>query len=212
MKYCSECGMQVRLRWMAEDRRERYVCTSCGRVHYQNPRVLVACALFWRDKLLLSRRAHEPARGKWIIPSGFLECGETLQEAAARETFEETGVIVDPAKLELYSVMNIAAMEQVFVSFRAQLSAQPVVRPGSECLEVALMSEEDIPMNEFAWTDSLGNAPRRLFEQIRMGSFAIYLSNVESPGKGGFVSREYPIEARASAPDIADQRSPSSHA
>ena len=74
-------------------------------------------------------RAHPPAQGQWAPPSGYLESGESLEDAAARETFEETGVHVDPAKLELYAVINMTAIDQIAISFRVELPTIPQFRP-----------------------------------------------------------------------------------
>jgi len=70
----------------------------------------------------MCRRSQEPAIGQWVLPSGFLECGETLEQGAARETFEETGVSLDPNQLDLASIINITAIDQVI-----QLSSQDVL-------------------------------------------------------------------------------------
>jgi ADP-ribose pyrophosphatase YjhB (NUDIX family) len=194
MKYCSECAKPVELRWAGQEGRERHVCTSCGTIHYRNPRIVVACALFWRDKLLLSRRANEPARGKWIVPSGYLECGETLQQGAAREALEETGVMVEPAALELYSVMDMPAIEEVYVTFRAELHGMPAMHAGPECMDVALLSEDELPLSELAWLESLGDATHRFFGQVRSGKFAIYLASLDGGGGNRLKSREYALE------------------
>ena len=133
MKYCSECGVPITLQWVASDRRARYVCASCGLTHYKNPRVLVSCVVCWGDKVLMCRRAQQPALGKWMVPSGFLECGETLEEGAARETLEETGVALDPTQLQLCSIMNMTIVDQVAITFRTVLTSEPLTRPGAEC-------------------------------------------------------------------------------
>src|SRR5579859_1284507 len=116
MKYCSECGRSLAQRWIVAEQRERTVCESCGITHYENPKVIVCGIVCWRDKLLLCRRANEPGKNKWMVPGGFLECGETLESGAARETREETGVIVDPNDLALYSVVNMTAIQQILIS------------------------------------------------------------------------------------------------
>jgi len=54
-------------------------------VHYENPRLIVCCAAYWLDKILMCRRALEPGLGKWVVPSGFLEVGESLEQGAVRE-------------------------------------------------------------------------------------------------------------------------------
>jgi len=195
MKFCSECGLAVAPRWICQDQRERYFCPSCGTIHYQNPRIIVSCVVCWGSQALLCRRSQEPARGQWNVPAGFLECGETLEEGAARETFEETGVIVDPRDLELHSVMNMTALEQVAIQFRVSLTSKPEVRCGPECLDVAFMSQEEIPFHQVAWRASMGDRPQRFFDEMRLGRFTIQLISIASAEGLGFRSREYTIGA-----------------
>ena len=85
MKFCSVCGQGVSLSIPPGDNRERFVCGSCGTVHYQNPRNVVGTVPVWDDKVLLCRRAIEPRYGYWTLPAGFMEMGETTAEAASRD-------------------------------------------------------------------------------------------------------------------------------
>ena len=197
MKFCSECGIAIVRTWVAEEGRERCICLSCGLTHYENPRVIVGCVVFWRDTILMCRRSQEPARGQWTVPSGFLECGETLEEGAARETFEETGVLIDPVRIDLCSIMNMTAIEQVAVSFRTELMTKPIIRPGPECLEVAFMTEQEIAKEQIAWRRSMGGGPQRLFNELRSGQFTIQLATIGSNQGVGFRSREYGIASTA---------------
>ncbi len=80
MKFCSVCGHEVSLSIPPGDNRERFVCGSCGTVHYQNPRNVVGTVPVWDDKVLLCRRAIEPRYGYWTLPAGFMEMGETTAE------------------------------------------------------------------------------------------------------------------------------------
>ena len=196
MKYCSECGAAVARRWIVEDERERDVCLSCGRVHYQNPRVIVSCIVSVGDRILMCRRAQEPGRGRWAPPAGFLECGETLQQGATRETYEETGLSIDPGRLELSGIINIPAIDQIVVTFRFDLEALPVLHAGEECLAVAFLSEHEVPAGDFAWRGLLGPVPARFFNELRSQDFSINLITVgPSPGVG-FSEREYKIRRR----------------
>ena len=88
MNYCSNCGQQLTFRTPPGDDRSRYLCESCGEVHYQNPTMVVGCIPELEDKILLCRRAIEPRLGFWTIPAGFMENGETTQDAARRESLE----------------------------------------------------------------------------------------------------------------------------
>jgi NADH pyrophosphatase NudC (nudix superfamily) len=107
MNYCPQCGTRLERRWVSADSRERLFCPACNAIRYQNPHILVSLMVTCGDKLLLCRRAHQPSLGAWTPPAGFMEQGETLERAAAREALEETGVSIDPEKLTLYAVTNL---------------------------------------------------------------------------------------------------------
>jgi ADP-ribose pyrophosphatase YjhB (NUDIX family) len=174
MKYCPECGKSVSLRWQAKDQRNRLVCGSCGTVHYDNPKVVVTCLAYWQDRLLMCRRAHAPDIGRWTPPSGFMEIGETLEEAAIRETMEETQVQLAADSLALYAVASLPHIREVHVTFRAQLREEPRPVAGAECLEVALWNEAQFPWNDLAFLDPADDMPQRFFMQLRTGEFAIH--------------------------------------
>lgn len=89
MKFCSLCGATVVQRIPDGDNRLRYVCDACHTVHYQNPRIVAGSLPVWDGQVLLCRRAIAPRLGYWTLPAGFMENGETLAQAAARETEEE---------------------------------------------------------------------------------------------------------------------------
>jgi ADP-ribose pyrophosphatase YjhB (NUDIX family) len=195
MKYCSECGSAIG-RTSIADGRERYACAACGAIHYQNPRVIVCCVVHWSDSILMCRRAIDPARGQWTLPSGYLECGETLEEGAARETFEETGVRVDPTALELYGILNMKAIEQVAVTFRVRIDAKPALRAGSECDAAAFLTEEETHRHAIAWRDSYGSESPEFFRELRSGEFTIHLATLGSADGADFSTRKYPIMRR----------------
>ena len=79
MNFCSHCGERVSLQVPAGDNRPRYVCDSCGQIHYQNPRIIAGCLPVHGDKVLLCRRAIEPRYGYWTLPAGFMENGESTE-------------------------------------------------------------------------------------------------------------------------------------
>ena len=99
MNYCPECGANVKTKIPHGDNRERYVCTKCEIVHYQNPKIVVGCIPEIDNKILLCKRAIEPRYGFWTIPAGFMELGETLIQGAKRETFEEACAEVEIGNL-----------------------------------------------------------------------------------------------------------------
>ncbi len=89
--YCASCGQRTRIKQVGGMPRE--VCESCGEVFFRNPLPVAACVIInKRREVLLVRRANEPHRGMWCLPTGFAELEETISEAALRELEEETGV------------------------------------------------------------------------------------------------------------------------
>ena len=148
MKFCSHCGDPVRVLVPHGDNRPRHVCTRCGTVHYQNPKIVVGCIPEWEGKVLLCRRAIEPRYGLWTLPAGFMERGETTLAGAARETLEEANarVAVGP----LYSLFNLPHIDQVYMLFRGRLLDLDF-HPGEESLEVQLFAESEIPWDSLAF-------------------------------------------------------------
>lgn len=96
-KYCPFCAgiLSVRI----EENRERKYCPKCGWRHFPSPAIAVAAVIIEQDKVLLVQRNRDPHKGTWMFPAGFVEYGEDLPEALAREVKEETGLTAIKAKL-----------------------------------------------------------------------------------------------------------------
>jgi ADP-ribose pyrophosphatase YjhB (NUDIX family) len=149
MKFCPDCGARVVIKIPPGEDRERFVCEACATVHYQNPKIIAGSVPLWQGKILLCRRAIEPRYGLWTLPAGFMELGESLDEAARRETWEEARAEVN--LLGLYTVFSLPHVNQVHIFFRAELSA-PSFAPGPESLETRLFEATDIPWQELAFS------------------------------------------------------------
>ena len=88
--YCPICGTPLQAGLI--EGRERKYCPKCDFIDYKNP-LPVALAVAVKDKkFLLIRRGLPPRKGMWGSPSGFIESGETPEEACLRELKEETGI------------------------------------------------------------------------------------------------------------------------
>ena len=99
LNFCSRCGARLRMGEIPGEDRERLACDACGYIAYVNPRLVVtAIPVTDAGEVVLLRRGIEPAYGSWAQPGGFLEVDETVNQAAIRETFEETGLIVEPGR------------------------------------------------------------------------------------------------------------------
>lgn len=148
MRFCSSCAAPLRFERPPGDDRERYVCTGCGQVHYVNPKVVVGALCTWGDRLLLCRRAIEPRAGFWTIPAGYLELGETAEQGAEREAWEEARARI---RIDgLIAVYSVPRIDQVQLLYRARLLAEDVA-PGPESLEVRLVEWSAIPWDRLAF-------------------------------------------------------------
>jgi len=132
-----------------DDSHARAVCDTCGFVAYDNPKIVVGSVVSHGGKVLLCRRAIEPRRGFWTIPAGYMEHGETVEEGARREAFEEAGAHIQiDGTLALYSISRIG---QVQVIFRARFDGDPTFSAGVESLDVRLFDWASIPWDELAF-------------------------------------------------------------
>lgn len=99
--HCSFCGTMY-LTAQSWPRR----CRACGNKSYLNPLPVVVVLLPVANGIVVVRRNIEPCRGTLTLPGGYLDCGETWQEGARRELFEETGIDITPDDIGLYDVGN----------------------------------------------------------------------------------------------------------
>jgi len=148
MKFCSRCGAMLESRIPPGDNRARQVCAACGSVHYRNPRLIVGCVAEWEQRVLLCRRAIEPRYGTWTLPAGFMEEGESTEEGAARETWEEAR-----ARVEIvapFTLMSVPHIDQVHLYYRAHMIDDSHAS-GEESLDVGLFSISEIPWDVLAF-------------------------------------------------------------
>jgi len=148
MNFCPACGGTLVHEVPRDDDRHRHVCPACGIIHYQNPKIVTGCVPAWEDAILLCRRAIEPRSGFWTLPAGFMELDESVEQGAARETWEEARARVEI--LAPYSLFNLPHVNQLYVMFRARL-LRPEFSPGPESTEVGLFHEHEIPWDDLAF-------------------------------------------------------------
>ena len=94
--YCYQCGHELELRHI--DQREREICPACNWIYYAQLKVGAAVLIERDNQLLLLQRNHEPWKGSWMLPAGYVEVDENPQDAAHREVFEETGLIIESSE------------------------------------------------------------------------------------------------------------------
>ncbi|MFO0773669.1 MAG: NUDIX hydrolase [Nitrospiraceae bacterium] len=174
MRFCPNCATPVEKKIPVGDNLPRFVCDACPAIHYDNPKIVAGCIPEWNGKLLLCRRAIEPRSGYWTFPAGFMELGESTEQAACRETYEEA--LARVTECRLYSVISMPRIGQVYVVFRANL-VSPDFGPGSESTEVALFDRADIPWNDLAFT-VIAAILRRYDRDAPDGRFPLYVDDV----------------------------------
>jgi ADP-ribose pyrophosphatase YjhB (NUDIX family) len=177
MKFCPACGQPVELRVPPGDNRPRAVCTACGSIHYENPRIVVGCVPEWQGRILLCQRAIAPRRGFWTTPAGFFEIGETLQNAAARESLEEALIRVQIGSL--LAITHVLHAAQVHITFRARM-LDGEFGVGAETLQAGLYDESEIPWDQIAFP-SISFALRCYFEDRRAARESLHFSDIERP-------------------------------
>jgi ADP-ribose pyrophosphatase YjhB (NUDIX family) len=179
MKFCPHCGAPVEIRIPPGDNLERHVCTRCAAIHYHNPKLVVGCVCEWQGQILLCRRAIEPRHGRWTLPAGFMENGESTTQAALRETHEEAcaRVAID----DLFALVNVPHINQVHLFYRGRLLDTDFAA-GAESLETALFSEEDIAWPELAF-GSVARCLAAYFADRRAGRFRFHEEDL-APDEG----------------------------
>lgn len=129
------------------DDKTRSVCRQCDFIDYQNPKIVAGSVVVKDGKILLCKRAIEPRKGYWTLPAGFMELGESVEEAAMREAQEEA--LADITIDRLLAVYSVPRIGQVQVMYRATLEGDFGIGPESE--EVALYDWADIPWSDLAF-------------------------------------------------------------
>jgi ADP-ribose pyrophosphatase YjhB (NUDIX family) len=165
------CGGPLVQQFVVEEERDRLVCGSCGHIHYLNPKVVAGAIPTENGKVWLLRRAIEPRRGSWTFPAGFMEMGESVEDAAARETAEELGMSIELGRL--LNVYSLPTMTTVHVIYLARALSEP--SGGKETLEFALFAPGEIPWRELAfwstraalrdWLSVLGRSEQELAQE-----------------------------------------------
>lgn len=175
IEHCQVCGTPVEHKVPADDNRERAICPSCGHVHYVNPLNVVGTVPVWDDQVLLCKRNIEPRWGKWTLPAGFMELGETTSQGAARETDEEAGAQIQMGPL--FSVLNVPRVGQVHFFYLASLLSEKF-NPGFETIEARLFTEAEVPWDEIAFR-TVKETLEAYFADRKAGAFGLHCVDIQ---------------------------------
>jgi NAD+ diphosphatase len=154
-KYCPNCRSEN----IVFDKNTKYNCNDCELEFFQNIAAGVVGIYTFEGKILFQVRAQEPAKGKLDAPGGFMNIGETAEEALRRETKEEIGLDLNdftylgtapnvyPYKGFIYNVCDLI--------FHKEISKLPDKFDKSEVVEIIMIETEKIVENEIAFPSIL---------------------------------------------------------
>lgn len=139
-RYCHRCASEMEQR--ERHGRLRPVCANCGYTYFADPKIAAVVVVEVDGRVLLHRRAIDPARGKWTLPGGYVDRGEAIEDAARREVFEEAGVHVDD--LQPLGLFSESGETVVLAAFRAIANGQ-TPQHSRESLEIRAFAPDDLP-------------------------------------------------------------------
>ncbi len=167
VRHCVVCGAPLERRVWAFDGTEQLCCTrpGCTHVHFLDPKVATGVIPTFGGKAILLQRAHNPGKGLWTFPGGYVNQGEVVQKAAAREALEEAAVEVRVGAL--LGVYSFDQYPTILIAFAGEVvSGEP--RAAAESTALRLVGAEEIPFGDLAF-DTTRAAMRDWEEWMRTG-------------------------------------------
>lgn len=149
VRFCALCGGEMRLRTVLPDRKRLKVCSRCGFVNFQSPKLVAGCLVVDAGRVLLLRRAIEPRLGYWTFPGGYVDLGEMPEAAALRETVEEVGMNVAVSRLLGIYADPHNPVTAIVVYLATPGPEQPAV--SGEAIEVRYFERSEIPWDSIAF-------------------------------------------------------------
>ncbi len=142
-RFCPRCGHQLERRLVGD--RLRPVCPRCGFIVYVNPTPAAGTLVEDNGHVLLIRRGVPPRQGYWAFPAGYVEADESVEEAAIRETREETGLEVAlDALWNVYSFEDATHQRGVLILYRAHVIGGSL-QPGDDAMDARWFAPHELP-------------------------------------------------------------------
>ncbi len=138
--FCQRCGGKLGRR--DHEGKTRPHCHECGQTVFLDPKVAAVVLTTVEDKIVMVKRGVEPAMGRWAFPSGYVDRGETVEDAARREVEEETGLIVEVTNL--LGVYSNTGQRVVLVAYAANVLGGSM-QAGHDAREVGLFGADELP-------------------------------------------------------------------
>lgn len=175
--YCSNCGEKRHSAPRGEIAEARLACERCGTVPYDGPRVLILGLVWARGCMLLMQRGQPPYMGQWAPPGGYVEHGESLEGAVAREIQEETGVVVDAESMIPYGIVSLPSMNQIYAVYTTRLAdRRPAKGRPPESLDARWVSEDEFTTLQY-WEPAAGFDMSQAFQSAASSEFEFFQKN-----------------------------------
>ena len=149
--FCPRCGGSLESRQLKFNEPERLVCRKCTFVFYLDPKVVAGAIFSIENRVVLLRRGIEPAMGKWVFPGGYVDRGESVRDAAIRETKEESDL--DVRLHSLLGVYSYPRARDVIVVYSAEVVGGEL-KPLDESTEAKSFSISELPWEELAFSST----------------------------------------------------------
>ncbi len=150
-RFCPLCGGPLEKRLLKAGEPERLVCRACGFVFYLDPKVAVIALVPLQGGVVMVRRGIEPGYGRWVIPGGFVDLGEPVEEAVVRETLEETHLNIRVNRL--LNVYSYRGRQTVVLAYLTEYVSGELAA-GDETLEARVFAPAEIPWDQIAFTST----------------------------------------------------------
>ena len=147
-RFCPRCGGHLKKQKVKAIEPERLVCQQCSFIFYLDPKVVAGAIFTIEERIVLLRRGVEPEMGKWVFPGGYVDRGESVREAAIRETREESNVQV--RLCSLLDVYSYSRSPNVIVVYAAEAIGGEL-RAADESVDAQAFSASEIPWKDLGF-------------------------------------------------------------
>lgn len=147
-RFCPVCGHELCTKVLKASEPERLVCGECQFVMYLDPKVAAGAIATIGGQVVLLRRGIEPCIGKWVFPGGFVDRGETVEQAVIRETKEEANLDVEIERL--LNVYSYQGRPIVVIVYVVRIVGGDL-KAGDETLEARTFPADSIPWDDLAF-------------------------------------------------------------
>ncbi|HYT54756.1 MAG TPA: NUDIX hydrolase [Verrucomicrobiae bacterium] len=147
-RFCPRCGGGLEHRLVKSHEPKRLVCQACSFIFYQDPKVVAGTVFMLNGGIVLLKRGVEPALGKWVFPGGYVDRGESVPDAAVRETKEESQLDVKLGPLlNIYSYFR---SPNVIVVYTAEVIGGELAA-ADESIEARIFTPNEVPWHDLAF-------------------------------------------------------------